>query len=465
MTYLKSLPRQSFSACASPRGLAIVLRPISDLIRNPSNPRLHSDRQVQQIAQSITAFGFNVPVLVDKAGHVIAGHGRLAACELLGWKEVPTITLEHLSATQARAFMIADNRLTDTSVWDERLLAEQLQALSAAELDFDLEAIGFDLPEIDLRIQSLTAEDPATTEPESVELPAVAAVPISKIGDLWQLGLHRALCGDALEAANYERLMEGQTARVVFTDPPFNVRIGGHVSGNGAIHHREFAMASGEMDEAAFTHFLTCACRLMAKNSMPGALHYVCMDWRHLSELLAAGAAVYGELKNLCVWAKDNAGMGSLYRSQHELILVFKHGTDAHVNNIQLGVYGRNRSNVWNYAGVNSFARSTDEGNLLALHPTVKPLALVADVLMDASDRHDVVLDPFLGSGTTLIAAEKTGRVARAIEIDPRYVDVAIRRWQRWTGQVAIHVETGRTFDEIARELEVMDTPVQESQP
>jgi DNA modification methylase len=181
--------------------------------------------------------------------------------------------------------------------------------------------------------------------------------------------------------------------------------------------------------------------------------------------LLAAGAAVYGELKNLCVWAKDNAGMGSLYRSQHELILVFKHGTDAHVNNIQLGVYGRNRSNVWNYAGVNSFARSTDEGNLLALHPTVKPLALVADVLMDASDRHDVVLDPFLGSGTTLIAAEKTGRVARAIEIDPRYVDVAIRRWQRWTGQVAIHVETGRTFDEIARELEVMDTPVQESQP
>jgi DNA modification methylase len=426
---------------------------------------VHSDRQVQQIAHSITAFGFNVPILIDKAGYVVAGHGRLAACQLLGWTEVPTITLEHLSPTQARAFMIADNRLTDTSVWDERLLAEQLQSLSDAELDFNLEAIGFDLPEIDLRIQSLTTEESDVGEPEIVDLPAADAVPISKLGDLWQLGSHRILCGDALLAASYERLMGGHAARVVFADSPYNLPIAGHVSGKGALQHREFAMASGEMNEAAFTQFLTCACRLMAENSTPGALHYLCIDWRHLRELLAAGKAAYGELKNLCVWAKDNAGMGSLYRSQHELILVFKHGTAAHVNNIQLGGYGRNRSNVWQYAGVNSFARTTDEGNLLSLHPTVKPLALVADVLMDASSRHDRVLDPFLGSGTTLIAAEKTGRVACGLEIDPLYVDTAIRRWQRWTGKSAIHTETGRSFDEVARAVEATDVLSSENQP
>jgi DNA modification methylase len=434
--------------------LSIEYRAPADLTLNAKNPRSHSPEQIQRIAASIEAFGFVVPVLVDGEGRVIAGHGRILAAQSLEMPAIPTIRLEHLTPDQARALMIADNRLTDTSDWDERLLAEQLQLLSEAELDFDIEAIGFDLPEIDLRIQSLEGSAPDEAEPENVELPDPLATPVSKPGDLWQLGPHRLLCGNALASDDYERLMAGQNARLIFSDPPYNVPIAGHVSGKGAIQHREFAMASGEMDEAAFTQFLAGACKQMAQHSVPGSLHFICMDWRHIAELLAAGKTVYSELKNLVVWIKDNAGMGSLYRSQHELILVFKHGAAAHLNNIQLGQYGRNRSNVWHYAGVNSFARATEEGNLLALHPTVKPVALIADVLMDASNRGDVVLDPFMGGGSTLIAAESTGRIALGLEIDPLYVDTAIRRWQRRTGEPAVHVESGRTFNELEAERE-----------
>ena len=435
---------------AIPPQLLVTMRAIAQLKPDPRNPRLHTDKQIRRIAKSIQAFGFNVPVLVDRSGQLVAGHGRLAAVVHLGWEQVPAICLEHLTPDQAAAYQIADNRLTDISTWDEQLLAEQLQYLSAAELDFDLEAIGFDLPEIDLHIQGLSDEEDAE---EAVDLPQPDAMPVSRVGDLWQLGPHRILCGDALDPASYQRVMAGEVARLIFTDPPYNVPIAGHVSGNGTIKHREFAMACGEMDEAAFTQFLQQACELMKGVSLPGSLHYVCMDWRHLQEVLAAGMAVYDEFKNLCVWVKDNAGMGSLYRSQHELVLVFKYGAAPHVNNVQLGQYGRHRSNVWKYAGVNSFARASDEGNLLAMHPTVKPLALVADVLMDASNRGDVVLDPFLGSGTTLMAAEKTCRVARGLELDPLYIDTAIRRWQKRTGQSARLTGDGRTFDEIEAQL------------
>ena len=411
--------------------------------------------QIARFSRSrrVSRRGFNVPILVDSRGGVIAGHGRLAACRLLGWTEVPTITLDHLSALQIQAFMIADNRLTDTSTWDDELLAQQLKLLASADLNFDLEAIGFDLPAIDLRIQGLETGELDSPEPETVEVPGAASLPVSKLGDLWQLGAHRILCGNALEAQSYQRLMEAAAAQVVFSDAPYNVPIAGHVGGKGAIKHREFSMATGEMDAAQFTAFLTQACRLMADHSVDGALHYLCMDWRHLTEILAAGRAVYAELKNCCVWTKDNPGMGSLYRSQYELVLVFKRGTGTHINNIRLGQYGRNRSNVWTYPGVNSFSRSTEEGNLLALHPTVKPTALVADVLMDATHRGDAVLDPFLGSGTTVMAAEKTGRVAFGMEIDPLYVDTAIRRWQRATGRAALHADGRCSFDDREREV------------
>jgi len=275
---------------------------------------------------------------------------------------------------------------------------------------------------------------------------------VTAVGDLWQLGKHRVLCGDALDRASYSRVMGNRLAALVFTDPPYNVPIDGYASGLGKKQHSNFIMASGEMSEAEFTDFLSNACNLLARYSYDGSIHFICMDWRHVGELLAAGRAAYDDLKNLCVWTKDNAGMGSFYRSQHELIFVFKSGRNSHRNNVQLGQYGRYRTNVWNYPGVNSFSRSTDEGNLLELHPTVKPVALVADAIMDCSARGDVVLDPFLGSGTTIIAAERTGRVCYGIELDPQYVDTAIRRWQSFTGLSATHGISDRSFKELEQE-------------
>jgi DNA modification methylase len=247
--------------------------------------------------------------------------------------------------------------------------------------------------------------------------------------------------------------MGDELADLVFADPPYNVAIGGNVSGLGAVKHREFAMASGEMSQTEFANFLTRALLLHARYSMDGSLHFMCMDWRHMEELLAAGRTVYSELKNLCVWAKDNGGMGSLYRSQHELVFVFKHGHRPHRNNVMLGVHGRNRSNLWRYPCANSFSRSGDEGKLLALHPTVKPVALVADAIMDASARRDIVLDGFLGSGTTVIASDRTGRRCFGLEIDPLYVDTIVRRWQQHTRDRAVHASSGRGFGELEAEV------------
>jgi DNA modification methylase len=354
--------------------------------------------------------------------------------------------------------MIADNRLTEIASWDDKLLAEQLKDLSLLGLDFSIEVTGFEIGEIDLRIAALddmpgqADNDPADAVPELPTRP-----PLSRIGDVWLLGRHRVMCGNALDAAAFAALMGEERAAVVFSDAPYNVAIDGHASGLGAIHHRPFPMASGEMDKEAFTAFLSQACRNLAAFSADGSLHYLCMDWRHLDELLAAGRDAYGELKNLCVWIKDNAGMGSLYRSQHELVFVFKQGRGSHRNNVQLGQFGRNRSNVWRYPGVNSFARCGEEGNLLALHPTVKPVAMVADAILDCSARGDIVLDAFLGSGTTVIAAERTGRRCFGLELDPGYMDTIVLRWQALTGETACHAVSGGSFDDLAREAEVVD--------
>jgi 16S rRNA G966 N2-methylase RsmD len=445
--------RAKFAGSMTPgstgRHLSIAYRPISQLKHDPKNPRRHTARQIRQIARSIKVFGFNVPVLVDSELNLIAGHGRILACTELGWTDVPTIQLDHLSEAQARAFMIADNRLTENSTWDDRLLAEQLKDLSVLDLDFSLEATGFEMGEIDLRIEGLTTGRDGEEDPADVLPPETSQPPVSRAGDLWLLGSHRVLCGSATSPRSYPALMQGDQATMVFTDPPYNVPIDGHASGLGRIHHREFAMASGEMDPPEFTEFLTRACTLLARHSIDGAIHFVCMDWRHASELLAAGREAYSGLKNVCVWVKHNAGMGSFYRSQHELVFVFKHGRGPHRNNVQLGQYGRHRSNVWSYRGANSFGRPTEEGNLLALHPTVKPVALVADAIMDCSARGEVVLDGFLGSGTTVIAAERTGRRCYGLEIDPAYVDTIIRRWQAFTGESARHGASGRSFGDL----------------
>jgi DNA modification methylase len=420
---------------------------IADLTPAPHNPRKHSRAQIRAIARSIEAFGFNAPILVDRSRQIIAGHGRYEAAKLSGHTQVPVIFLDHLTETQAKAYMLADNKLTDRSSWDDGKVAVQLKELSDLALDFDIEAIGFELPEIDFRIQSLDTSDAADN---ADEFEAATGPAVSMAGDLWLLGPHRLCCGNALEATPYATLMEVEKAAAVFTDPPYNVKIDGHVSGNGSIAHREFAMASGEMTEEEFTDFLTASMKAICAHTTPGALIFACMDWRHMGEILAAGRTLGCELLNLCVWAKSNGGMGSLYRSRHELVFVFKNGSEAHLNNVQLGRFGRNRTNVWNYPGFNGFARKGSE-DALALHPTVKPIALVADAILDSTKRNDIVLDPYIGSGTTILAAERTGRRCFGIEIDGRYVDTAIQRWERLTGRKAQNAQ-GQTFAQVKLE-------------
>jgi DNA modification methylase len=416
----------------------------TSLKSDPRNPRVHTDKQVRQIAQSIKSFGFNVPLLIDDEHKVVAGHGRLLAARKLGWDTVPAIRLGHLTESQRMAFVIADNRLTENSSWDERMLGEQLKILSELNLDFGLEAIGFEVPEIDLLIDGLNTVTEA--DPDD-RLPEISDLAVTVLGDLWQLGKHRVLCDNALIPANYDRLMDGEKADLVISDPPYNVMIDGHATGNGSTHHREFAMASGEMSSTEFRNFLRKAMIATRDQSAVGSLAYYFMDWRHMTEILSAGSEAYTELLNLCVWAKSNGGMGSFYRSAHELVFLFKNGTGPHRNNIQLGKFGRNRTNVWNYSGANTFSRSGSEGNLLALHPTPKPVALIVDAMKDCTARGGLVLDPFLGSGTTVIAAERSGRRCYGLELDPLYVDTIIRRWQRQTKLEAIHVVTGETFN------------------
>jgi len=415
---------------------------------DPKNPRVHTKKQIRQIARSIETFGFNVPVLIDARGQLIAGHGRVMTARLLGMTDVPTISLEHLSEAQIGAYMIADNRLTENSVWDDRLLAEQFKALSTLDLDFSVEITGFETSEIDLIIEGVAPAGPGKADPADAMPDSDSQPQVTQAGDCWILNRHRVYCGDARDKTVYRALMRGRRARMVFADPPFNIRIDGNVSGFGKIHHPEFAFASGEMSSPEFTEFLRNICEQLARNSADGALQFLCMDWRHTEELMSAARSAFSEFKNLCVWVKDSGGQGSLYRSQHELVFVFKNGKKTHKNNILLGKYGRCRSNVWSYPRVNSLSRSADEENLAALHPTIKPVQLIADAILDTTSRGDIVLDPFLGSGSSIIAAERTGRVCFGIELEPRYVDTVVRRWQAFTGQSATLEATGRTFDE-----------------
>jgi DNA modification methylase len=431
--------------CMEPSRIEIHYELIESLKPDPENERQHSKRQLRQIARSLDTFGFIIPVAIDPQKNIVCGHARVEAAKLLGISEVPTVPIGHLSPEKLRAFRLADNKLALNATWDERLLGEHLRELSELNLEL-LDVTGFEIGEIDLMI-----ENAAPQADKDDEVPAAPPGPqVSKPGDLWKLGPHRIICGNALEESAYQVLMGDECAAAVFTDPPYNVPIDGHASGLGAIHHREFAMASGEMDEKTFTGFLSQSLGLLARHSLDGSLHYVCMDWRHVRELLDAAQPVYSALQNWVVWTKNCAGMGSLYRSQHEFVLVFKNGRAPHRNNVKLGKHGRNRSNVWDYPCARSFSRASDEGNLLALHPTVKPVRLVADALLDSTARGNIVLDAFLGSGTTLIAAERVRRRCYALEIDPLYVDTAIRRWQAYTGEAAHHATTSRSFDETA---------------
>jgi len=415
----------------------IEMRDPKSLRSYVGNARTHSPKQLRQIADSIRRFGFVNPILIDAEGDIIAGHGRLAAAELLGLAEVPVLLITHLSPVEKRAYILADNRLAEKAGWDKEILAIELQAL--VDFDFEVELTGFELAEIDVILDEDHARN-ARNEPEAADLvPPVASGPATtRPGDLWRLGSHRLVCGDARDPQALAKLLDGETVDLIFTDPPYNVAVDGHVGGLGKVKHREFAFASGEMNPAEFTTFLREALAPAAVNCRDGAIAYVCMDWRHMREMLAAGDAVFHELKNLCVWNKTNGGMGSFYRSKHELVFVWKVRAGRHVNSFGLGDTGRYRTNVWDYAGVNSFSASRDAE--LAMHPTVKPVALVGDAIRDCSKRGDIILDMFGGSGSTLIAADQAGRQARLIEYDPLYCDVIVARWEKLTGKTPVRI-------------------------
>lgn len=407
--------------------LQVVYWPVGELVPDPRNARTHSKRQVEQIVASIREFGFSNPILVDDAGLLIAGHGRLLAAKAMGITEVPTIALPGLTEVQKRALRLADNKIALNAGWDLDVLKLEFGELAAMSIDVDLAITGFSTGEIDVILTG-------PSDPDDESIPVVPTEPRTKPGDIWELGEHRVGCGDGRDIEFLKAIVgEAELVDAAFLDPPYNVPINGHANARG--RHREFAMASGEMSTEAFRAFLRQTLGACAEVSRDGAVHFVCMDWRHMDDLSATGATVYGDLLNLCVWNKSNAGMGSLYRSKHELVFVYKVGKAPHFNAVELGQHGRNRTNVWDYASVNSMVGSRRED--LALHPTVKPTALVGDAIQDVTKRGQLVLDIFIGSGTTLIAAERSGRRCRGIDIDPAYVDVAVERWQAMTGKVA----------------------------
>jgi DNA modification methylase len=414
----------------------------SSLIPNPRNVRTHTDRQISQIAVSIERFGWLVPIVVGDDNMIAAGHGRWLAAKQLKLAEVPVIRAQFLTDTDRRAFALAENRIADLSGWDDKLLADELNILF--EHGYELEITGFSTADLDFSLP----EDIAPEEAEEVELHNPDTALVSRVGDLWLVGPHRLLCGDACLAASWEALLTHERAALVFADPPYNVKIDGFVSGNGKNRHREFVMGAGEMSPPEFTAFLRAIFRNCVRFSKTGSIHYHCMDWRHTRELLDAADGVYSEHKQLVVWKKDNGGQGAFYRSQHELVFVFKSGKAKHTNNFGLGETGRYRTNVVEYAGANTFRKGRDAD--LAAHSTVKPTALVADFILDCSNRGDLVVDPCLGSGTTLIAAHRTGRRGAGIELDPGYADTALRRLSLATGIEPVLAGDGRTFDEVS---------------
>lgn len=425
---------------------------IGELREYSENPKIHEEKQIQQIAKSINKFGFTNPILVDEKSEIIAGHGRLLAAQLLKLETIPIIRLTHLSEPEKRAYRIADNRLAENGQWNVELLKLEFSEIEKMALNLEdelnLDITGFDFKEIDVLLAKDKPNEKADDKLNSVPYVAENEI-VSQHGDVWLLGKHKVICGDALKEETYQRLFHDVHANMVFIDPPYNVKIQGHVCGAGQTKHKEFSFGSGEMNEAEFISFLKTSLANIAKYSAENSIHYVCMDWRHIYELLSAARNIYPKMLNMVVWCKKNGGMGSFYRSQHELILVFQNGKGSHVNNVELGKHGRYRTNVWHYAGVNSFG---SEQKNLKMHPTVKPVELVRDAILDASKRGDIVLDAFLGSGTTLIAAEKAGRVCYGIEYEPLYVDTIIRRYCELTGVWAVRKDDGKPYNELLKE-------------
>ena len=420
--------------------------PVAALKPYELNARTHSAGNVRKLAKSLKASSYFSPILIDENNVIVAGHGRWLAAQLLGMTHVPVIRKGDLSEAQKRALRLADNKIQ--GVWNPVLLAEELNFLIAE--DFDLSLTGFDTIEVDkLCTPSIDGEE--LDEP----LPEPPASPVTRPGDEWALGRHKIICGNSLERSVYDRLLWGKKADAAFVDVPFNVPIAGHVSGNGRVQHDEFQFASGEMSRSEFRAFLITSLTHLRDNSRDGALLYICSDWRMIAILITAGEELGLKLLNIIVWVKPNPALGSMYRSQYELVAVFKHGTARHTNNIMLGRMGRNRSNVWQHDGASGFSKSREQ--ILKFHPTTKPLQLVIDAIRDATQPGDLIIDSFGGSGTTLLAAELSGRRASLIEIEPKYVDVTLRRFQARTGVEPLLVPGMTPFSIVKQQRAAME--------
>lgn len=421
-------------------GLPVTVLPVDDLVVTDRHVRIHPAKQIELITKAIVRVGFTAPIVIGTGNKVLAGFARLKAAINAGMKAVPTISLAHLPEADQRAHVLADNKLAELASWDEDILKHELVDLSGLELDFEMTDLGYTPVELDAYLYAPTVENA-----EEVAPPAVQEVAVSRLGDVWQVGRHRVVCGDARDPGAYAALMPDEKARMVFADVPFNIptRV---MSPKSAAKRRDFPMAAGEMTPEEFKAFLTDSLALAAKASLDGAIHYVPIDWRSVAEVITVGKTVIGEMKNLVIWVKQNAGLGSFYRSQMELIVVLKHGSAPHTNNFGLGGDGRYRTNVWKYAGGSGFHADRDED--LGYHPTAKPVAMVADAILDVTGVGEIVLDPFGGSGATLMAAEQTGRSARLIELDPLYVDVICRRFMAAGGEVTL--EGGTSFEAVS---------------
>lgn len=397
--------------------------------------RKHSKKQLQKLINAIIKVGYVNPILLDEKRNIIAGELRLLAAKELGFTQIPAIILENLTPEEADAIRILDNRIAEDGEWNFENLKEEIEKLMKFDVTF--EDLGFDTVDYDkILLVNDSGENQVHNADKEDETWLDANIPSKvKLGDLWRLGDHFVYCGDSLLARSFEILMQGELAQIVITDSPYNCKIKGHVCGLGKTQHEEFAMASGEMTISEFAEFISKFMQNLIKFSVNGSLHYLFMDWAGLNTLLTQGKKHYTELKNIAVWNKLIGGMGAMYRSQHEMIPIFKNGKAKHQNHIQLGKNGRYRTNVWDYPGI----RATNPASLelLKLHPTVKPVPMLHDILLDASSKNEIVLDCFGGSGSTLLAAERCKRRARLIEISPRYVDVTIYRWEKETGKTA----------------------------
>jgi DNA modification methylase len=423
--------------------LNIIYRPIGELKPHPDNARKHSRKQVRALANSVEKFGWTNPILIDDTDTILAGHCRLQAAKYLHLEKVPTLCLSDLDEASRRAYLIADNRLAELgSSWDRQQLASNYESIQLLDPVLDLSVTGFQLDEIEIFLDAATGGNPEQP------LPIPAKTTVSRPGDMWFLGEHRLICGDALRSETYARLLGEDRAQLVYVGTPYNVPVNGHMVRRG--RHPEFLMASGELSEDEYENFLKTVIANLIRFSQSGSIHYLFIDWRHVAHMLKA-VQPYDEMKNIICWNKQTAGLGAFYRSQHEMIVVMKSGTERHINNFRLGENGRHRTNVWSYQGLNS-GWDAERQDQLALHPTVQPLEMVVDALKDCSRKRGIVLDPFGGSGTTLMAAEQTDRRACLIELDPVYVDVCIRRWETSTRKSAVHADTGQSFEDTSKE-------------